>query len=152
MIGGMAMLDAESFLLGIAAGGGGGGGNLNYIETVAGTLANPWGEYTASDLFSKARSGNLTMYITADVQYSQSGSVETATVMFFPVSGAPTFGFIKPSIAASLLNFARITYSLTGALNRAVAGNINTNAQTQELLTVSSDTACTLTIIHHPLP
>lgn len=152
MIGGTAMLDAESFLIGIAAGGGGGDGNLNYIETVAGTLANPWGEYTARDLFSDARSGNLTMYITADVQYGQSETTETATMMFFPISGMPTFGFTKPSTTILSLKFARIAYSATGVLNRGVAGNIDTVSETQELLEISGDTACTLTIIHHPLP
>ena len=127
-------------------------GNPNYVETISGTLSNPWGENTPLDLFTAARNGNLTMYIEASVAYSEGGAEETATMMFLPISGLPTFGFTKPSTSTSVLNFARVGYSNTGKLSRAVAGNINTSAESQELITLSGDTPCTLTIIHHPLP
>ena len=126
-------------------------GNPNYVETISGTLANPWGEYAASELFSAARGGELTMYISASVTYSEGGTAETATMMFFPITGMPTFGFTRPGANLSQINFARLAYSNSGALNKAVAGNINTLNETQELLQSPSDTACTLTIIHHPM-
>lgn len=126
-------------------------GNPNYVETIAGTLANPWGEYAASELFSAARSGDLTMYISASVTYTEGGTAETATMMFFPISGLPTFGFTKPGASAEVLRFARVGYGTTGTLGRAVAGNIDTLHQTQELLQIPGDTATTMTIIHHPM-
>lgn len=126
-------------------------GNPNYVETISGTLANPWGEYAASELFSAARGGELTMYISASVTYSESGTAETATMMFFPISGAPTFGFTKPGSGLNTIYFARIGYGNTGKMSKAVAGNINTLNETQELLQIPSDTATTLTIIHHPM-
>lgn len=142
----------EALLADFIESGGGGGGNPNYVETIEGTLANPWGKYTASELFSAARSGDLTMYITADVVYTDGGTAATATMMFFPITGMPTFGFTKPGANLSQISFARLAYSNYGALNKAVAGNINTLNETQELLQTPSDTACTLTIIYHPLP
>lgn len=126
--------------------------NPNYVETISGTLGNPWGDNTAADLYEGARTGNLTMYITADVSYSQSMQAETATMMFFPISGLPTFGFTKPGVTGSAIYFARLTYSPVGSVGRAVAGNIDTVASTQELSILSWETPCTLTIIHHPLP
>lgn len=126
-------------------------GNPNYVETIAGTVAAPWGEYTASELFSAAQSGDLTMYITADVVYTDGGTAATATMMFFPISGAPTFGFTKPGSGLNTIYFARIGYGNTGKMSKAVAGNINTLNETQELLQIPSDTATTLTIIHHPM-
>lgn len=126
--------------------------NPNYVETISGTLSNPWGANTPSDLFTAARNGNLTMYIEASVTYSEGGTEETATMMFLPISGVPTFGFTKPGASASTLFFARTGYANTGNLGRAVAGNINVTIGTQELIGLSGDTPCTLTIIHHPLP
>lgn len=124
----------------------------NHVETISGTLSNPWDENTPLDLFTAARNGNLTMYIEASVAYSEGGAEETATMMFLPISKLPTFGFTKPSTSTSVLYFARVGYSNTGNLNRAVAGNINTSSESQELITLSGDTPCTLIIIHHPLP
>lgn len=124
----------------------------NYVETISGTLSNLWDENTPLDLFTAARNGNLTMYIEASVAYSEGGAEETATMMFLPISGLPTFGFTKPNTSTSVLYFARVGYSNTGNLSRAVAGNINTSTKSQELITLSGDTPCTLTIIHHPLP
>ena len=126
-------------------------GNPNYVETISGTLANPWGEYAASELFSAARSGDLTMYISASVAYSEGEAASTATLMFFPISGLPTFGFTKPGASAAVLRFARVGYSTDGALGIAVSGNINVNNETQELLQIPGDTATTLAIIHHPM-
>ena len=124
----------------------------NHVETISGTLSNPWGENTPLDLFAVARNGSLTMYIETSVTYSASVAAETATMMFFPISGLPTFGFTKPGISAATIYFARCAYNNSGSLGRAVAGNINTSSKSQELITLSGDTPCTLTIIHHPLP
>lgn len=142
----------EMFLDAIASGGGGGGGNPNYVETITGTLANPWGGNSSSELFTSARASDLTMYIKADVIYDDDESPYASTLMFLPISGIPTFGFTKPSSITTILYFARLSYSNAGSLTRAVAGNIKTSLGTQELHNIEPTTPCTLTIIHHPMP
>jgi len=39
------------------------GENLNYVETIAGTLANPWGEANVTDLKVNIPKNNITAYI-----------------------------------------------------------------------------------------
>lgn len=127
-------------------------GNPNYVETIEGTLANPWGDYTASELFSEASNYSITLFITAELVYSDGGNAETTTMSYIKADGSTTFGFTRPGISATTIQFSRAGYSSAGTLVKCVAGNINTSAGTQELLVVPGETPCTLTIIHHPLP
>jgi len=56
-------MDVVSFIMGQKMSGGGGGGNPNYVQTITGTLANPWGDYPSQTLFSNALNNNITLLI-----------------------------------------------------------------------------------------
>ncbi len=142
MIGVMAVHDTESFLLGIAAGGGGGGGNPNYVETVEGTLANPFGELNIEELFSGLANNGLTLILSAlgsslVGQISGHNSISFGTVLFSdPTDSTPWLGgsvsYFFPYDTAQLA-YAKV-------------------CQNSVWIDVPATTQTVLTVIHHPLP
>ncbi len=135
------MLDTESFLLGIAAGGGG-GGNPNHVETIEGTLANPFGELDFNELYRELSNYGVTLILSAAGselfgQISGSHSILFGTVIFAaPDDSAPWFG---GSVLYYLLDdTAQLDYAKV--LNNGVWVNPPTAMQTE------------LRVIHHPLP
>lgn len=139
------MLDVESFLLGIAAGGG--GGNPNYVETIKGTMANPWGEADYVQLVSDVASNNATVYISVP---SMSLSFDAYLVVdadnTFIVSGAD---FSVVGDVPSLKLAARASYTSVGALSRLLMWQNGTTVDVTDQL---SGAETDLTIIHHPMP
>lgn len=144
------MLDVESFLLGIAAGGGG-GGNPNYVETITGTLANPFGDYTSSQLAYMANVENsINMFLVVDGSVLGMGVYPLS--MLKPLSsGGNGFLFFGASYLpdnAEQYMVADVEYQ--SGLQRArmmIGGNTVT-----DVMSYSSHITTTLTIIHHPLP
>ena len=75
------MLDMMSYLLGKQTSGGGGGGNRQ--EVVEGTMAQPFGKYSVSEVALALRMGQATAYVAAEVAgrsaviplFSESGSM-----------------------------------------------------------------------------
>ena len=143
MTGGMAMLDAESFLLGIAAGG---GGNTIYVETIEGTLENPWGTVNPDELFSLVDENNATCKLTvADVILT----LATPNNSFQFSACAPGFGpYANFDYVAT-----SIPYSRAGILGMYVVFGVNdTDGVVPLTHYFPVTTPTTLTIIHHPVP
>ena len=122
------------------------GGNPNYVETVTGTLANPWGEKTPSDLFSGAKSGNLTMIINVDATAIGGTRLSAA---FYPFGNINVF---RLTIANSQLSNWLCVYAEyydSGVINAAYGLQ---NEAVLDYSLYASLISTTLTIIYHPLP
>lgn len=117
-----------------------GGGNPNYIETITGTLANPWESVDLANLRTEIQNNDATVYINFTDGTSQVRIFLRYESAFFGGDCSTFFG-------ASLLGSYYLQYASNGSLfaakkfsSKGVASNIATS------------TATTLTIIHHPLP
>jgi len=141
------MLDTESFLLGIATGGGSDGGNPNYVETIEGTLANPWGDIDPATLHQSVLSGD------ADVRLDiggppgfrhleiQMSPFEDSLIYFSGVADSPSN--VEEWTALALY------YELQGTINRVRLLNDGTVTDMSQYAT---NLSTVLTIIHHPMP
>lgn len=124
------------------------GGNPNYVETITGTLANPWGSVNPTELCADIADKNASLIVTLTLPGY--GPLPLA-VQAFPADG---------QIVASVFNNAG-TVDVTNA--SAIRLTLNTGYSTYALVALTGgaiadysglmDTAqTTLTIIHHPLP
>lgn len=162
MIGVMAVLDVESFLLGIAAGGGG-GGNPNYVETIEGTLANPWGG-KFEEIITGCKNKNLTAFIS--LTSSEGMNALCDSEMYLQKSDASTsyewgeegYCFNNASYMIFMpfdtLNAGNcvavcILYDTDGNYHGAVMYN---NGPKEVSRNSSLNYTTLLTIIHHPMP
>ena len=136
------MLDTESFLLGIAAGVGGGGSNPNYVETITGTVANPWGNTNYSDLVAGIAQQNITVYFSIP-QLSFGGYVESNGE-----SLSMSFAAFDLAESWSLTLSGLAQYAESGALLSLVMWR---NGNVIDVTSTFSGATCVVTIIHHPL-
>lgn len=123
----------------------GGGGNPNYMETITGTLANPWGEYLPSELLGKEE---VSVVLTAEV--------DGVEIVFMPVPvvnnqlycfcGAFNARKAGGSTVLVQADSECVFYEPTGAF--LSYGNLATPNDYNEY----SDSETKLLIIHHPLP
>ena len=127
-----------------------GGGNPNYVETIIGTLDNPWGDVTLDVLADDVLEGNATVYLEADgtalglgtQQYYVQLGGSTGSIFVF---GACAHGPSNDSWSAGLLRYNKLTKDLTTAV-------VLLNGITQDLASYASLIPTELTIIYHPLP
>ena len=119
---------------------GGGGGNPNYVETIEGTLANPFGELDFDELYSELGAGGVTLILSAlgasmMGQINGSGSILFGTVLFAaPIDAAPWIGGSVSYVPGEeLLDYAKV-------LQNGVWVDLPATTQT------------VLTVIHHPMP
>lgn len=147
-------LDPVSYKLGQAAGGGGGGGNPNYVETITGTIGNPWGAHTFSDIKAALASNEITAYIVDDLLPGERIYLEASA------DGVSGFtGSFHISTQSSVIIVDReieyVAYDSNGACVAffSVMGTTSQNAMTVDDYTEdAADATCTLYLIHHPLP
>ena len=155
MIGGMAMLDVESFLLGMAAGGGGGGGgNPNYVETITGTIANPWGSHAFGDIKAALTSNAITAYIVDDLLHGARIYLEASADDLSGFTGSFHIS-TQSSVVIVDREIEYVAYDNNGACIAlfGILGTTSQNAMTLDDYTEdAAGAACTLVIIHHPLP
>lgn len=118
----------------------GGGGNPNYVETIEGTLANPFGELDFDELYRELGAGGVTLILSAlgatmMGQINGSGSILFGTVLFAaPTDAAPWIGGSVSYVTGDeLLDYAKVLQSGVWA-------------------DLPAATTTTLTVIHHPLP
>ena len=138
-------LDPVSYKLGQAAGGGGGGGNPNYVETITGTLANPWGDYLPSELFGDA---NVSLVLSADVDDN------VITFMPVPVVNNQLYCFCGAFSARKVGGRTQLIqadsecvfYEPNGAF--LSYGNLATPSDYNEY----SGSVTQLVVTHHPMP
>lgn len=132
--------DPVSYAMGAKASGGGGGGNPNYIETIEGTLANPWGEYSYSELVSAINNHEISCELVFQPSDHSTGH------LFYYGSGIAGWGYVVGT-TNTVGTLYRVLYKTNGTLNVA---KIFTSFN--EHIEIDPSTPCTLTIIHHPLP
>lgn len=113
---------------------GGGSGNPNYVETIEGTLANPWGNYSYGTIIQDIADNNITAYL-----------MMTMHPQHIQYSGFPTSGWV--SVSATISAVTQIQYTGGGVLNFA-----REYSGFSTYTDIDPATPCTLTIIHHPLP
>ena len=121
---------------------GGGAGNPNYIETIEGTLANPFGELDVEELFSGLANNGLTLILLAlgsslVGQIIGNNSILFGTAVFSdPTDSAPWLGgsvsYYFPDDTVQL-GYAKVCQN-------GVWNDIPATMRTG------------LTVVHHPLP
>ena len=141
-------LDPVSYKLGQAAGGGGGSGNPNYVETITGTLANPWGEKSYSELVDGIV--NLDASVTLIVDATSIGydeyllSVARGEAIMAGQLPLMSCGYSDGDWSAVYAFFTS-----NGTLYQAMALS---NGQTLDMTQYAALLPTTLEIVHHPLP
>ena len=129
------------------ASGGGGGGNPNYIETIEGTLANPFGDLDKREIIGKVFAKDASVFISftfGDVTISMlQGIALNSSVLAFYNIETDAEDYIE---SVSMLCYSSGEYALIAdysAFDSAVFYN-----DQAKLKFIPS----TLIIIHHPLP
>jgi len=127
---------------------GGGGGNPNYVETIEGTLANPWGGVDTLALHQSVRSGDATVKLGFDATELGFGPVEVLMSPFVPdaivFSGVMLTGTNVQSWVALTIN-----YELDGTLAIIL---VLRNGTVTNMSQYATNLSTVLTVIHHPLP
>lgn len=147
MIGVIAVLDMESMLLGMAAGGGG-SGNPNTVETINGTLANPFGTMTEGELktlIQNVTNGSATAILripnTIDMVLVPN---EPDGLYFVGITNFDSTEFDGYLLAYAVTDISRYGgYCYFDISSDSVSGDITSLPRSKQT---------TLTIIHHPLP
>lgn len=150
--------DAVSFAAGKKAAGSSGGGvdgNPNWVETIEGTLTNPWGEYEWEGIKTLVNSGNATIKLTIPSQstkplgmtgeYRNSGMLGN-TIVFSSLTVRTYYDEDEEDTLA-------VPTGLLVRYSRGTIDPVNTCVMDDGYVTyLPASTATTLTIIHHPLP
>lgn len=125
-----------------------GGGNPNRVETITGTLNDPWGDVDCEELSEALQSNNATAIIEADATALGFGTIiqpvqKTAETNFF--SNGANIDELTSSVLANALAWRETTGNITRFA--IYAGGTFTDA-----LAYASLVPTTMTIIWHPLP
>ena len=125
-----------------------GGGNPNYVETVNGTMANPWGSYTLSELMQGVNDKSISIILIS--------VVDNVTLVYSPVTVKNNLlvcfcGEFSAYVAGSAVKLITqdsecIFYAPNGDFKSY--GTLAAPTDYNEY----SDSPATLIIIHHPLP
>lgn len=147
MTGVMAVLDAESFLLGIVAGSG--GGNPNYVETITGKLDTLFATTDEiAELINAIDSETVTAILDTEANDNLGlPATHQASTTFDGTQLAFCAAVLYPSLSDS--NAVDIRYNTISNFTVALAmmsGNV------VDITTYAHMIDATLTIIHHPLP
>lgn len=128
-----------------------GDGNPNYVETIKGTLANPWGDVDIVTLASQCLTNDATVYLLVDGTAIGMPEVELNLQRGGISAGIP-FGAVGLHTTGDMiyLNGSIIIFKLsTGAVTTAI---IHNDGAITDILPYASNISTTITIIHHPLP
>lgn len=135
--------DPISYAMGKQAGGGG-GGNPNRVETVTGTLANPFGDLDFEGLAAGLTQNSVTIYLTA-MGSTMYGQKQGSTILFGTVLFAAAVDQ-TPYIGGS------VTYAYNSQTGVAIDYAKVLPPGGQTWLDLPTTTPTVLTVIHHPLP
>lgn len=124
-----------------------GGGNPNYVETIQGTLANPWGSISPATLKEELTFFNASAELIIDARalvqdsvYLQASYRSPQDILWFYSVG---------TISETNTSAVGVTYEATGAFMNAMALNAG---QFMNISPYASSLPTVLRIIHHPLP
>lgn len=119
------------------------GGNPNYVETIEGTMASPFGEHTVTELMAGIDDNSMSVTLQISLQGH-------TVVLPGAILGYLRFSLaIEPDNTAGWQNVAEVSYYNNGNIYNALydeRGNIT------DLKPMASSISTVLTIIHHPLP
>ena len=115
-------------------------GNPNYVETIEGTIANPWGQYDPIDLEREYSDQNISLILIHSGNWDEYIAHPT-----FPNS-IRTFSCCFGLYGENGAYGSYLSYNSSFVLVNAIEQE-NTNTRT-----LVGITPCTLIIIHHPLP
>lgn len=129
---------------------GGGGGNPNRVQTITGTLADPWGDLDYQELFDALSNNNASCRLVADLTALGMPNIETL-LYANENEDAPSAYSSGAVIGSSEIYecYQAIWHYVDGDLVRfgAVLSGVY-----QNLLSYASAIPTTITIIWHPLP
>ena len=145
-------LDPVSYKLGLAAGRGGGGGNPNYVETITGTLANPFGSYTPAEIRQMLASQSASVTLTIpNLEDEETGESYTNVVALLRAYGTNNMSADAiPTMDATDFAALKLRWNVSTSSYNAKLGMLFTGEY--NYTDVDLTTPCTLTVIHHPLP
>lgn len=125
--------------------GGGGGGNPNYVQTITGTLDNPFGDVNysvlASNLYSKSASAYLDIDASA-LGFGVISSRPSASEQQIYTNGASLRTAVQDSTAFE------VAWNSEGFID----GRMLAGGNVVDLSSYKNALTTTLTIIWHPLP
>ena len=115
--------------------------NPNYVETIEGTLANPWGGYAFSEIRRSIANNIITAYITTSESHR----------WYVPTGrNAGNNLWVRfNAVQAGIIDYNALSVLSTGATS-SVHYEYRDGNYTET--SIDPTTPCTLTIIHHPLP
>ena len=125
-----------------------GGGNPNYVETIEGTLANPWGDLDYSSLVEELVNNNVNI----EMDITTSGFPTIRVLLDFDMAGEEQYILVGSYIAYEPdngISGVDLRYDSAGVISAIfiIVDDVVSDRTTQAEY---FDT--TLTVIHHPLP
>lgn len=147
--------DPVSYAMGKKAGGGG-GGNPNYIETITGTLANPWGDINYGALVHEIQLRNVTALLTTILPNGTAWIIpilpykwhDTSVLTLVASAASPAAaGTPIPMFGGCVIYDADPNPHLV----QIIASLADTNYQWADATSQLSQLPTTLTVIYHPL-
>ena len=141
----------EMYLYAIAQnGGGGGGGNPNTVQTITGTLDDPWGDVDFDELSEALQSGNATAIIEADATALGFGTITCYITGYF--GGSPERNRNVISDGSPNAEGGTTAYSVSWTADEISVFTIFAAGTYTNALDYATLVPTTLTIIWHPLP
>lgn len=134
-----------------------GGGNPNSVQTITGTLAEPWGDFDkAEELSAAIENGNASAKLTLDISVLQAG---LDTIRAWLYAGVIDDQYAAFFTSAAQFDSEGITLGFEACIFFSFDGNVRSSyleaqigADYSDLSAYASLIPTTLTIIWHPLP
>ena len=126
--------------------------NPNYVETITGTLANPFGDYTVGRLAYLANiANNINMFMVVDGSSLSLGVYPLSQMKPMDVNDYNKlfFGAVYLPSDTSKSMVADLHYNTSGLSSAKIMDGITTPT---DMSPYANYIITTLTIIHHPLP
>lgn len=126
------------------------GGNPNSVETITGTVANPWGDVDPAELGSEILNNNATAIMTIT---TEDGTITAPMlIIFIDELDYSSFSVANINVGSDYGNAAQIMYAYKNLIKAKSAIFGGGTVTVTDLLEVASQIPTTLMIIHHPLP
>lgn len=126
-----------------------GGGNPNRVQTITGTLDDPWGDVDSNELGEALQSGNATAIIEADATALGFGIIMQPVQQTVEIHNLFSNGANVDELSSSVIANTVEWGSTTGSILRFA---IYDGGTVTDALAYASLVPTELTIIWHPLP
>lgn len=126
------------------------GGNPNYVETIEGTLASPFGEYSPEELLAEIIQNDATVKL-----YLNGSSLDLGNGTLYPTSTNDTNRLYFQAVARGSTDITEwIAYTATydESTFELIRAYALSGGSAFDMLPYANQIPATLTIIHHPLP